>query len=60
MQVRGTGEAGMSEQRPGFEEPSSRAPGRWCGRKVRICVEEGADPALRLREELNRPGHLPR
>lgn len=27
MQVRGTGEAGMSEQRPGFEEPSSRAPG---------------------------------
>lgn len=59
MQVRGTGEAGMSEQRPGFEEPSSRPRGRWCGREVRICVEEGADPALRLREEIGGPGHLP-
>lgn len=53
------GEAEMSEQRPGFEEPSSQPRGRWCGRKVRICVKEGADPALRLREEIGGPGHLP-
>lgn len=50
MQVRGTGEAGMSEQRPGFEEPSSRPrAGGAAGRCVSVLKKEQT-----LRSDLGR------